>query len=223
VIDNNIALSILEWEKWFVRGTMKMNQFIDIFGLPSDLIEGMEVIVWEELNAEQEENFARMLKYFLRIESEWGYNVANYAWASSAQWYLQTLKKNAKYKVASTGKFAWWKPWIVRKPGRNWKWSSFDTRLRKLPSAVKKKFKWLSQQYALIGNPWSQSVKSLSVTEQILLNFWHIFDRDEVHFKKALNGNVQSVEHLYSKIHHTKVDNNTKNLMVVARKEIYKS
>ncbi len=221
VIDNNTALLYLEWKTWFKRGTMTMNQFIDDFGLPSDLVDSMGDILGEGLDSKQIQNFSKMIQYFLRIESEWGYNVENYAWVSSAQWYLQTLKKNAKYRVASTGEFSWWKLWIKMKPGKNWKWSSLDTRLRKLPESVRGKFRGLSKQYNLIWNPWAQSVKSLSATEQVLLNFGHIYDRNKGHFIKALNGSIESVEYLYSKIHHTKVDGNTKNLMKVAKKEIY--
>lgn len=224
MIDNNTALKYLEWKSWFKRGKMTMNQFIDDFGLPSNLVDSMIDILGEELDSKQVQNFSKMIQYFLRIESEWGYNVANYAWASSAQWYLQTLKKNAKYRVAGTEKFVWWKPGIkiTSDLWRNWKWSSLDTRLRKLPENVRKKFWWLSQQYNLIWNPWKQSVKSLSATEQILLNFGHIYDRNKDHFIKALNGSIKSVEHLYSKIHHTKVDENTKKLMKIARREIFK-
>lgn len=224
IIDNNQSLSILEWKRGFRRRTMKFNEFVDMFGLPSKLIEGMQGVIQQDFSIQQVQNFQKMVKYFMRIESEGWYNVSNYAGASSAEWYLQTLKKDAKYRVAATGKFAWWKPGVkipTDKLGKNWKTSSFDTRLRKVPKSVREMFQWLSQQYKLIGNPAAQDPKILSVTEQIILNMGYIYTRNQKRFLGALGGNIDDVEYLYSKIHHTKTDKNTRNLMKIAKKEIY--
>lgn len=228
---------ILEWDEWFQEDEndgFSLWDAIVTFGISPDLERDIRIIlerdVWVELDSTEYNNLINMLRYFLYIESSGWYNVANYEWISSAQWYFQYLTRNGRFLREELI----WQEWHnagrwqsdyeeTSHVRRVWGNSSFETGLLRIPGTVIESRPDLQNQLALRWLPEYQNIMSLRAEDQIILFLSDLIERPWVnreHIMRMLRWDVEAVEELY-RLHHTNTDNETEVRMLFAAQEIY--
>lgn len=178
----------------------------------------------------------KLINFFLSVESSGGYNVANYAWDSSANGYLQYLvgngymwmeelddignaKQVVRYSPTTHGKL--WFGWSKKTkdiPSRrvSRQKSSYDAALIATAQnkAIWEMYPNLEKEYKNIWNPKKQNILGLWSEEQIVIFLSDILEKkNQTYFHSLLksaivDGSSEAAKKLYD-AHHTNTHNDT--------------
>lgn len=248
ILSRDEAWNFLEWKEWFQENRNNWYSLAD--GLTDlwfsqELLSRIDIIFWRELNNQELNNLNLMIRFFLFIESNWlqysdtgGYNVANYAWVSSAEWYFQYLTQNGwwlrQVRDIRWGDSAPWvshgewrtgnveiTTWNIR--SRKFWWSnSYETALERIPDEIINSSEVFQWELEKIQQPDLQSPMKLSADDQITLFLSDLCNRSWwlSCLEDILSWNLISMIHLYVRKHHTDVDGRTMNLVTQAGQKI---
>ncbi len=229
------CLYLLEPQSWFQRPGISLTDCLKKFGISWTFKNSLSFVVWKELQDIELQRIQVLLEYTLFMESSWGYNVANYEWESSAEWYFQYLRANGRkwqeilnpktekyevYNPKNKSHISWLKedPELLRTIR---KLSSFDTWLSAIPESIRKNFPDIDKNFKSIGSPKKQSVFSLNASEQMILFFSDMMKKDSATMNDIIfKGNIQKIPSLYANSHHTNPDKATQSKMKVAQASI---
>jgi hypothetical protein len=248
MLSHEQAWWFLEWEEGFQEDkndAFSLSDALSTLWFSHTLLARINILFWRELNEQELENLNLMIRFFLFIESNgrnistsgW-YNVENYAWASSAEWYFQYLTQNGWW-LRQTRDVRWWSnaPWNTSGSWWNWHaevdtwnirvrrfwwYNSYERALNSIPNEIvagSQVFQWEREK---IWNPDAQNPMSLSADDQIILFLSDLCNRrwGRECFEDIIWGDRNAIVRLYVEEHHTNVDEATMALVTLAGQRV---